>query len=348
MTEPRLLTAGQVDPEQLHGFLERFFGPVKAAFLRDHGAWWHRGEDNRMVLTVEGEVAGYCAVIPTRCQVGDRSLDAVWWMDLVIDPKFRGQRLQSLLDVEVRRRSELLLGFPNALAAVIHRKHGWGVREDLASLVAPLRPLGLNAVRRTTGLKGVAVRGVAALAAGPFRLRRALLAGRDEDGELVRREVAPSAPELARIARLQEPSITAIRDADFLRWRYLEAPVRDQLRIFTAGPAGQPRVAAILRLLPPELGGAARLLDVFGELRRDEMVLPLLRRIVCHGAAMGAPQITALAAHSRLARQLRRSGFWLRGPARFCWWSGDAEIMRLIAQGNHHWVVGDSDHDEPR
>jgi len=351
-----LRTVDQVDGEALRQFLTRFFGSTKAEFLDRHGSWWHRGQENRMVLTVDGEIAGYCAVIPTLCQVGDRRIPAVWWMDLVIAPEFRGRRLQSLLDVEVRRRAELLLGFPNELAARIHLKHGWGVRENLTALVAPLDPKGLNVVKRSQGIRGVVLRGGATLASPIAALwRKSLVRGSSSHSEACRQEDGPKASQLADIAALGSGSrtdttttITTIRDEAYLRWRYLESPFRDQLRVVTVGPEDAPRVAAVLRLLPPEMRGGARLLDLFGDLADAPRVTTVARRCLALAAEAGAHQVTALAAHGPLASCLRRAGFLLKAKARFCWWSDDPEIMRKIGAESHHWALGDSDNDEPR
>ncbi len=72
----------------------------------------------------------YCAVIPTAMRVAGERVDAAWWVDLVVDPDHRGRGLQRAFDEKVRAAAPLIVGFPNTLAAVIHRKHGWGVRED--------------------------------------------------------------------------------------------------------------------------------------------------------------------------------------------------------------------------
>ena len=92
-------------------------------------------------------------------------------------PPFRGRGIQSLLDQEVRKRYPLLLGFPNRTAAAIHRRHGWGVREDGRVYLLPLRPSRLRSVQKGRGLS-VAARKAGAVCLSPaaalwrFRLGR--------------------------------------------------------------------------------------------------------------------------------------------------------------------------------
>lgn len=344
MSEPRVLTVDQVDRGALHRFLQRFFGPVKAEFLHRHGDWWHRGQENRIVLEVDGDIAGYNAVIPTRCQLPDRVVDAVWWMDLVIAPEFRGRRLQTFLDEDVRRRAPLLLGFPNELAAKIHHKHGWGVREDLRALLLPLSPRALAAVRRASGLKGLALKAAAAALTPAAGLWRSWL--RFARPETAWKVQDPTAETLQAVARLgPPPAVTWHRTAEELHWRYLSCPYAQELHFFLAGSPSAPHLALILRQLPD---GRVRILDLFGDLGDRETLDDLLKLAIAEAARSGATQLVALAATPALASAFRRRGFFLGSTARFCWWSSDRAIMEAIAQGPFHWCLGDSDNDEPR
>lgn len=346
--EPRLVTAESVDPEHLRLFLEGSFGPAKAEFLHRHGSWWHRGAANRWVILVGEEIAGYSAVTPLCCQVGPREVPALWWMDLVVAPAFRGRGLQNLFDAEVRRRAPLLLGFPNELAARIHRKHGWGVREDLSTLLLPFDPRRLNAISGASGWKGRGLR-LAAAAAAPLAglWRRRLARYRPRTA---RRLAQPTAETLAAIAACNTATdrITTRRDAEFFRWRYLEMPFRDQLEFYVAGAEEAPVVGLISRRLPGPRGVGVRILDLFGNLECWEELEDLVRTASAAAAVAGAHQMTVLAAQPSLARRLRRWGFVLKTTSRFCWSSEAVEIMSAVDEAPHHWSLGDSDNDDTR
>src|SRR6185295_1878928 len=159
-----IVTAGEVEPARLHAFLTHAYGPEKSEFLHRHGRWWHHGDENRLLVVRDGEIAGYCAVIPTRCRVDGVVHDGVWWVDLIVLPEFRGQGLQTMLDEALRSRVDLKLGFPNPFAAILHRKHGWGVREDWRAALLPLRPHATRIVRGASGGRGVLLRAGAELA----------------------------------------------------------------------------------------------------------------------------------------------------------------------------------------
>ena len=336
-----LISAAEADRPALSAFLERAYGPVKAAFLDRHGAWWHGGDENRRVLTVDGVVAGYCAVLPARVRLAGRPRDAVWWIDLVIAPEFRGRGLQTHFDREIRERSELLLGFPNALAARIHACHGWGVREDLRVMLLPLVPPRLPAVMRPGGTRGVALataaRLVAPVAAG-VRRRFARL-----DPGTARQLEAPDPDELSAIADcLPADFVTTDRTTAHLTRRYLDAPDHDTLRFYTAGS-----VALVVRRLVRGGQLVERWLDLFGDLDDRRHLGDLLRLARREAVRAGVVQITALATHPRLVTALRRAGFWMSTRTRFCWWSAERATMEALDGAPIFWVLGDSDHDEP-
>lgn len=344
MTQVTVCPASQVDQQELHAFLRRFFGDAKAEFLRLHGTWWHRGEKNRWVLRDGDSVAGYCAVIPTTCLVAGRPRDAVWWVDLVIAPEYRGRGLQTLFDDLVRGRGRLLLGFPNALAAEIHRHHGWGVREDLRSLLLPLDPRRVSAVRRASGIRGAALRLAAgALVPGAFLWRRHLAVYRPTSARRLRE---PDFETLAAAAEQMDSRwLTTLRDASYLRWRFGEGPFPH--RIYVAGDGPRPQLVLITRRIG--LGGTRveRWLDLFGDLDDRRLLDDLLRCAAGDAARGGVAQITALAAHPSIHSALRRQGFVAGSSARFCWLDDERETMRAITEAPHHWCLGDSDNDEP-
>src|SRR5687767_8014483 len=173
-----VLTADEVAPEALAAFLAKVYKPGKAAFLAEHGAWWYRGNANRWLMYDErGDIAAYCAIIPTRALLGGQAVESLWWVDLIVLPEHRGKGLQHVLDERVRDARDLKLGFPNELAAKIHLKHGWGVRDDLRWMVAPLMPHRLKRVQSGEGAKGMLLRVGATLLRSIAALWRRALAG---------------------------------------------------------------------------------------------------------------------------------------------------------------------------
>src|SRR5687768_4592624 len=103
MSTFRVGDASSLAASELDQFLRTVYKPEKSEFLRLHGAWWHRGNHNRLVVVEGDRIAAYCGVIPIKCLVRGEPYEAVWWVDLIVAPEFRGRGLQSILDAEVRR-----------------------------------------------------------------------------------------------------------------------------------------------------------------------------------------------------------------------------------------------------
>ncbi len=358
----RISTASETDPAALAAFLDRMYPPAKSAFIQQHGDWWHGGAQNRWVLLVDGVVAGYCAIIPTLAALHGEAVPAIWWVDLVIDPAYRGQGLQRLFDERVRSLAELKLGFPNAAAAAIHRKHNWGVREDFHALLLPLRPPQMRLfrdglVRRAAGLAFAPL-----AAAWRFYLRKnsasksqnLRLSSRIEPGSLLNPEA------LAAVAAAHPPGVpTTLRTADYLRWRFFDAPYANQLTYYAgytapAEPslltAALPDIVLVVRTLERAGRREVRILDVFGRLDGSPQIqralAAALRLAASDAARAGAVQVTALVSLPTLLPAFRAAGFWLRSVGRFCWHTTNSAHYATLA-GPSHWALADSDNDEP-
>ncbi|MFM8321883.1 MAG: N-acetyltransferase family protein [Chloroflexota bacterium] len=341
-----LITAEQVDRASLQAFLRKNYPPERADFLGEHGAWQHHTDANRLVIQVEGQVAAYCAVIPGNIQAAGRKHSVLWWVDLIVDPAFRGRGLQTVLDQQVRQMSDTLLGFPNALAAKIHRKHGWGVREDLQVFLLPLQPRRVKSIRSATGVRGKLLR-LAALALEPaarglcWRLQSLKVHGA--------RRVYPTSPAL--LASVWEKHAhqaynTAWRDEPYVQWRYLSAPYCSQLSFYTAGDPQAPSHYLVARQM--QLNGLrfTRILDFFGDLQDTPALHDLLLLASQDAIRQGSAQVTLITSLPGLQPILRRLGFWISTPIGFCWQSRSPELMDILA-GPMHWTLADSDNDAP-
>ncbi len=343
---PTVTTAAQVDRSALEAFLFRLYPPAKAEFLCLHGAWWHGGDENRWVLSVDGQIAGYCAVIPTRVLIEGDETPAIWWVDLVIAPEFRGRGLQSLFDTQIRETAMLKLGVPNALAAKIHRKHGWGVREDYQVLLLPLQPPQVKTVRMTPGWRGKLIR-VAALVLSPF----AFLLRRRFEGyfpQTARRVPTPSPDALAAVfARNQRDDLTTVhRDAAFIQWRYLDAPYRDELTFYLAGPDASPTHYLITRQILFKETPLTRILDLYGDSSDQAGMKDILQLAIKDAVQAGSSQVTVLNTLPEMRTLFHSLGFLIPAVSRFCWHTGSQAVMKML-NGDNYWTLADSDNDAP-
>jgi GNAT superfamily N-acetyltransferase len=339
-------TAGEVDRKLLDHFLGRVYRPEKAAFLRRHGDWWYRGQENSWVLEDGGAVVAYCAVMPVPILIGREPVNAVWWIDLVVDPDHRGRGLQRIFDEKVRAAAPLIVGFPNAVAAKIHRGHGWGVREDLRVLLMPLCPREVGAAGRLKGWKGRAVRVAAAIMSPAASMVRQRLRGFVP--RFARQIGEPDPATLADVFKRQtEMNITTtLRDESYLRWRFLEAPYRDDLRFFCAGRTQRVDVVAITRSVEKNRRTVVRVLDLFGNLADSGLVREVVWLAARDAVKTEAAQVTVMATDERLRAVLRRTGFIASAVCRFCWWSNDDALMNHLSESRTLWSLADSDNDE--
>ena len=333
----------------LNRFLSEVFPPYKGSFLSRYGAWWHGGDQNRWVVTVDREIAGYCAVIPGRVLVEGEIQPAIWWVDLVISSRFRGRGLQSIFDTRIREMDILKLGFPNELAANIHRKHQWGVREDLAVLMLPLQPTHIRRVWDASGRKGFLLK-AAAQVLQPWAALRRFRSARYQPRTARRLETA-SPQILAEIFErwlhtAQAHHInTTVRDGDYLQWRYFDSPFYAEHAFYIAGPQEAPTHYLIARHLQRGAQKITRILDLFGDFEQPEVLSDLVQLAVQDAIERGASQVTLLVSLPELASRLRSLGFFLKAPTRFCWYSASEAIMHCLA-GPIYWTLADSDNDE--
>ena len=346
MSDPKLLDASQVDPSELDAFLRRVYSPRKSDFLKAHGAWLHRSNANRLIVQVDGQIAGYCALIPTQVWAARKVHSALWWVDLVIAPEFRGRGLQSIVDKRVREMSNLLLGFPNELARIIHRKHGWGVREDARVLLLPLDPPHVKSVRNAEGPRGQVIRAGAQALRPLAAVWRAWLASRKTP--LAWRLDAFDGGVFSNIFlhANSDQLNTAWRDESYFDWRYKHAPHPEEFRYYLAGTATPTHYLIARHLTQPDGLRYTRILDLFGDFDDIVAIHDLLTLAVQDAIANGSSQVTLVASGSQVMKSARRLGFLFSIPCGFCWWSESAELMSTFS-GESYWTMSDSDNDEP-
>ncbi len=287
---------------------------------------------------------GYCAVIPTQISLQARGVDALWWVDLYVDPRFRGQGVERMFDESVRSMARVTLGVPNHAAVEIHRRHGWGVRHDYRIMVLPLAPEKMLHAHAASDRKTYALQCAAWLASSPAWLFRRWL-GRYEPTS-ARALAGPDAEFLAGVFKKGGAEwVTTNRSADFIRWRYLDSPHRSQYRFYVAGGDENPSLVLISRTFLRNAVKMTRLLDIFGDMGSRRVIADGVRTVLRDAVGDGVAQVSAQATHPAIASVLRSAGFVLSVSNRFCWLSSDSELMHAIGEGPCHWVLADGDND---
>lgn len=348
MTQHEVVTVDHVSDEKLNSFLEEVFSPTKAAYLRDHGTWLHRSSENRWLIVIDGEIAAHASYIMTTSLVAGDLHSVRWLVDMVVHPNFRGMGLWKIIDEKLRGTPELKLGFPNEIAAKIHAKNGWGIRNDLRYMILPLRPLQLKRVQRTTGLTGLLLK----LAASAFSVLAAVYRGwmRRKQPDRVFHLDNPDADTLAFAFEHRmsaRPITTTHRDAAYIQWRYLDCPYRDELRFYAAGDQASPSLIAITRSMDTPRGKVIRLLDIYGDTQNQSTLNHILTLVVQDVIRENALEIHVITSLPEIIKALRAHGFILCVETLFCWHSTSPGTMNTYANMPGHWVFADSDNDEP-
>jgi GNAT superfamily N-acetyltransferase len=346
MSTITLSNADEVSPDQLSDFLGRFYSPVKGEFLHHHGDWWHKGNSNRWVLLVDGALAAYCAVIPTQIVLDGTPTPALWWVDLVVAPEFRGQGLQSIFDEKIRLAAEIKLGFPNRLAADIHRKHGWNVRNDLQVLMLPLQPRRIRTIQEISGIRGHLLRAGAHLISPLAWLARRIF--------LYFKPVTawnwhePAADQMAAVFQkyYQPRLITTYRSTEHIQWRYLDSPFRSEYCFYGGGPPDSPTYFLIARHVRIRNILRTRILDVFGDFQDAKGLKDILKLAIRDAVLKGSSQVTVMNSLPELSAHLKSVGFLIKSQTRFCWHTSLPATMTAMTEKNY-WTLADSDNDEP-
>ncbi len=159
------------------------------------------------------------------------------------------------------------MGFSNEVAAKIHRKHNWGVRNDVEDRTILLRPTPVQPhPQGPRPARGSCLRTAATLISPGVAAWRGWLS--HSNVHTARRLAEPTAETLAGVFdRHRMPDVmTTLRDIAFCQWRFLDAPYRNELDFYVAGPENQPTYFAVTRRVIGSDGDlTVRLLDVYGD-----------------------------------------------------------------------------------
>lgn len=231
--EPELLALSAASPAQREAFYRRAF-PARADFLIRNWRWLYRlgeGLAEPLVLVQDGAIVAHAGLIPARLRWKAEEVRAAWFVDFLVLPELQGRGLGLRLANAWMEKVPARLTYCNERSWAIFKKLGWRSTFDTECRTLDLDVPGKLAVR---GWGPRVQRAGAVLALG---LRA--LAGL---GLSCAPDVAPEElPGEAELMRLFSPPLGAnaglVRDAGWVRWRFLACPYREQLRLFRNGPA---------------------------------------------------------------------------------------------------------------
>jgi len=341
-----IITVDESKSEKLAQLLSQAFGKKKSEFLTRNGAWLHKGNKNRFVIAKDGNLVGYCGIIPTKIVASGEIYDAVWWNDLWIHPDFRRRGLESLFDKKVTEIEEIKLGFPNKIAAVIHKKHSWFVRENLRTRLLPIFPLRMPRIERSSGILkimyfilAISINPIQAIVRKKLRNFRPLFSWKISH---------PNVEQFAKIFKrnLDRNLVTVFKDADFFRWRYLECPYFDELSFYFCGSNEQPTHYLVARVLEKNGRKIGRILDMDGDFRFPKPFVDMVKHAIRDFIKNDVVQISVIATNDEINRVFRQSNFYFFQKSRFCCKTSRGDILsEMKNQIQFHYADSDNDID---
>ncbi|MDD5301601.1 MAG: hypothetical protein PHS14_00715 [Elusimicrobia bacterium] len=327
MPEIRKASAAQ------EGALRRFYAdafPERAAFLAEHWEWLYRVgrfPGIEPLVLVDGErVVGHAGAIPVVLSHDGLQHTAIWFVDFSILPAYQAKGHGQALTMAWMALCPRRITFCNDLSMRLFLKIGWTERADASVRSLPLELSGPLA-RRYGPLAAAAG---PALGFGARALVKALTLGAPKI------ETKPLPLDAGGLAeRLDDASAPTrvVRDADWVRWRLLENPRREEHVLAEAGG-----VSAVFRLFDSLGRKRAHLLHVGPgpAPARAAMVKAFARWALDQGADdlwMAGNDEALLSAAAPILRRSR--------PLRYAWHGADTALLSvpLPTQGI------DSDHD---
>jgi GNAT superfamily N-acetyltransferase len=267
-------------------------------------AWKHFtnpfGPSYMMVATIDERLIGLRAFMQWRFRAGHRTLKAVQAVDTATHPDFQGMGVFSRLTrsalERIRGELDLVYNTPNDKSLPGYLKMGWEVVGSLPVSVRLRRPIRF-------------ARAIPSLTDG-FRPERPKPASTAAPiSTIITRE--DELVDLLSDAEDVDDRVRTLRDVDFLRWRYADAPGLDY-RIVSRERRGRLEGFAIFRVRPRGTLWETALADVIVRHGDPSITRELVRDVV---AAASVDHVTcSFPRGSAVAKAARRRGF-LKSPA---------------------------------
>ena len=342
---PHILSLDKVLKNKADQFFMDHFSRAKAQFLIDQGEWLCKGNENRFALISDGNIIGYFGVIPTSINKLDVKSDALWWIDLVINKKYRGLGYQSIVDQYIRNRPGIKLGIPNKFAAKIHTKHKWSVRQDPRIFLYPISPINSLSKKDFFSKYGIISRSLIYILIPLIKFINYWLKKYQIKWS---EEIINPSPKIFQdvfFDNFDKKVITTWRDIEFFNYRYLLSPNKNQFRYFISKKADSVSHYCIIRTILKSDEKYIRILDLFGNLDDHERIVDILNNVVKVAIDMKAVQITAFSTSKRLSKVYRKCGFLISKKSRFCYYDNNLKHSSEL-KSNIYFTLGDSDNDD--
>jgi GNAT superfamily N-acetyltransferase len=304
------------DQDALLSFLRRAYpGEPRRS---DPAFWkWHflenpyAGENDIPVWLVKSgpDIVGQMATIPIKLKVGEEEVQALWSIDFIVFPEFRGRGLGKRLvqtAQEAYGQTMMELGH-NEQSGAVFRHLNWIELGNINRYHRLLFPG--DAVKELSQL--APLRGLANLVYAPFRPKPSTSVATNRTLHSVTR-FDSSFDELWRDACVQWPC-AVVRSSRFLEWQYIRQPGK---RFDVLGYSDEHRLLGyvVLFFRRPEHGGSvskAAITDIcFRATDSQEVIDALLQGALALAVERRVGGIVTDVLDDRVEKRLQKLGFW--------------------------------------
>jgi len=320
--------------------------------------WWRwmytenpAGVSRIWVADHDGKIVGQYPLILVKMKIGREIITTSQNIDLMTHPDYRHQGMFSTLEKKALRETEkeginITYGFPNEPAYPGHLKSGWF---DVCPLQILFKPLNLDNIlkKRITN---------------KFLLKIGTAMGNLFIGIFYKTKNPPQVDDLT-ISRItsfdsrikdfwkkisNDYEIIAIRDKEYLNWRYVDVPDVDYT-IYLAEKNGEICGYIVVRCVKLQGLVLGCIFDVLSLLDQEDVIHCLISKAIEYFEREKVDVIYCkMIANKTLRKIFRKNGFissrFIKG-GQFCAYTSHPKIQKTYLKNNKNWFIqlGDSD-----
>lgn len=315
--------------------------PDRSCPLSENWEWLYRPRffegKTCLVMEQDNRVIAHAGMIPFWLSLRGQKVSASWYVDFAVRPEFQRAGFGRSLTLEWMKPADVHVSFCNERSMGLFRKLGW-----VESFNTRLHHFFLMPLRHPAMLKRLDRRipdaiaaAVDAAARGVFRAWYGL-----QSRGAASLEFAPASETLlAHFESTPQSGIAPIRDAEYLRWRFLESPHRQAYRVVLSD--GRPLGVVKERMDKPRSTHVDLLLVKEGIAPRT--LVTLIARLGVWAARRDHAYLRYYESDPERSRRLQRALLSYVLHPRFAFFTKRPELMRELEQGGFSWQLADSD-----
>jgi len=130
----------EINKEQLSTFYKKIY-PERHKSLTENWQWWYKFNQYNsepLMLTLNNEVIGQAAYLPTELIISGKKIQAIWFQDYAILPKFMGMGLGKILSKEWMKICPNQMAICSPYSLRVLKKLGWSENYETKRLARPI------------------------------------------------------------------------------------------------------------------------------------------------------------------------------------------------------------------